>query len=99
MKGKGPRSERETIINFNEEDETASIWTASETVYRRLMKLGYQPASESDRSATFKMPKRDIKLPRPKRQATEAQRQAGQRLKQAILSREPIEKPRGDEVD
>ncbi len=49
MKGKGPRSERETIINFNEEDETASIWTASEPVYRRFMKLGYQPVSESER--------------------------------------------------
>ena len=26
MKGKGPRVERETVINFNEEDDTASIW-------------------------------------------------------------------------
>jgi hypothetical protein len=41
MKGKGPKYERETIINFNEESEMASIWTASEVVYRRLMKLGY----------------------------------------------------------
>src|SRR5436309_2746312 len=37
MKGKGPQSERETIINFNEEEDTASIWTASDAVYRRRM--------------------------------------------------------------
>lgn len=41
MQGKSIRGERETIINFNEEDATASVWTASETVYRHLMKLGY----------------------------------------------------------
>jgi hypothetical protein len=29
MKGEGPKRERETIINFNEEDETATLWTAS----------------------------------------------------------------------
>ena len=29
MTPKGPRSERETVINFNEEEETATIWTAS----------------------------------------------------------------------
>jgi hypothetical protein len=28
MKGKGPRDERETIINFNEAEPCASIWTA-----------------------------------------------------------------------
>jgi hypothetical protein len=27
MKGSGPKYERETIINFNEEEETASVWT------------------------------------------------------------------------
>jgi hypothetical protein len=29
MKGSGPLHERETIINFNEEGDEASIWTAS----------------------------------------------------------------------
>ena len=38
MKGKGPRIERETVIGFNHEEDTASIWTASEVIYRRLVK-------------------------------------------------------------
>jgi hypothetical protein len=78
MTPKGPRSERETIINFNEEDETASIWTASETVYRRLMKrLGRQYLTENgERHAVFTFPKELISLPRAKvkRVLTEAQR-------------------------
>ena len=75
MTPKGPRSERETVINFNEEDDTASIWTASEVVYRRLMKLGYMPSQDNERSAVFEMPKRDVKLPRPKRVMSEARRE------------------------
>jgi hypothetical protein len=75
MKGKGPKYERETIINFNEESDTASIWTASEVVYRRLMKLGYMPFQDNERSAVFEMPKRDVKLPRPKRVISEARRE------------------------
>jgi hypothetical protein len=67
MQAKGPKHERETIIRFDEADATASIWTASETVYRRLIKLGYQPSRDNERSATFEIPKRDIRLPRPSR--------------------------------
>src|SRR5215475_13089554 len=66
MTGKGPKHERETIINFNKENDTASIWTASEVVYRRLLKLGYAPSQDRER---------DIKLPRPKRVMGEAQRE------------------------
>jgi len=35
MEGKGSRFERETVITFNETESSASVWTASETVYRR----------------------------------------------------------------
>jgi hypothetical protein len=75
MNGKGPKHERETIINFNEESDKASIWTASEVVYRRLLKLGYVPSQDNERSAVFEMLKRDVKLPRPKRVMSEARRQ------------------------
>ena len=96
MKGKGPKHERETIMNFNDEDDMASIWTASEVVYRRLLKLGYMPSEDNERSAVFKMPKRDIKLPRPKKQATEAQRQAAKRARMAVLGQEALENIGGD---
>jgi len=71
MKGKGPRDERETIINFNEQDEKASIWTASEPIYRRLRRLGYDPVKDDERSALFELPKKHIRLPRPPRKLSE----------------------------
>jgi hypothetical protein len=68
MKGNGPRFERETIINFNEEEATASIWTASETVYRRLLKrLGRAYLTEDgERHAVFVFPRNFLGLPRVK---------------------------------
>jgi hypothetical protein len=75
MIGKGPKQDRETIINFNEGSDTASIWTASEVVYRRMVKLGYMPSQDNERSAVFELPKRDVKLPRPKRVMSEARRE------------------------
>ena len=41
MKAKGIRQERETIINYNEAEDTAYVYTASQKVYRALMKKGY----------------------------------------------------------
>ncbi|MEE8112737.1 MAG: hypothetical protein V3T23_00140 [Nitrososphaerales archaeon] len=66
MKGRGIRSERETVVRWDEAGDNAHIWTASEPVYRKLKKLGYSPTEDNERSAKFEVPKRDIKLPRPK---------------------------------
>ena len=71
MKAEGPKHERETIINFNEEDTVATVWTASESAYRQLRKRGYAPTQDNERSAVFTMAKRDVKLPRPKRALSE----------------------------
>ena len=65
MKGKGPRSERETTITFNEADSSAHVWTASEPVYRRLKKQGYEPVEDSERSALFKVPKKRVNIRKP----------------------------------
>ena len=67
MRGKGPRDERETIINFNEAEPYASIWTASQPMYRKLLKLGYEPIEGSDRSATFEVPKRLVSVRKPRK--------------------------------
>ena len=78
MRGIGPKHERETVINFNDEDENATIWTASDPIYRRLLKrLGRQYLTEDgERHAVFTFPKELISLPRAKakRVLTEAQR-------------------------
>jgi hypothetical protein len=78
MEGKGQRFERETIITFNEAESSASVWTASENVYRRLKNLGYIPTRDNERSAMFEIPKAVVRVlkPRVKRELTERQREA-----------------------
>ena len=76
MKANGPRIERETVIVFNDEEETASLWTASAVVYRQMTKRGYSPSQDNGRSASFTIAKADLKLPRPKRKITAEQRRA-----------------------
>lgn len=65
MTPKGPRSERETVIRFDDDDGTATIWTASGVVYRKLLKrLGRSYLTEDgERHAVFTLPKRAVRLP------------------------------------
>ena len=82
MKASGPKEERETIIRFDEDMEGASIWTASDVVYRRLIKrLGTDYLVEDEeRHAIFEVPKGWIKLPR---KPSEAKRRQGLALARA----------------
>jgi len=82
MTGKGPRQERETTITFSEDRDTASIWTSSEPMYRKLKKLGFYPVEDRDRSATFKVPRKCISVKKPKI-LSEKQRAASLRSLQA----------------
>ncbi len=66
MKAIGPGTERETIIQFSDGDDNASIWTASQTVYNRLVKRKWFPSEDGERHAIFVIPKSRIKLPTQK---------------------------------
>jgi hypothetical protein len=74
MKANGPRIERETIIRWDEVNAMAEVWTASQPVYRKLVKLGYEPKEDGERSATFEVPKRRVAI-RGARVLSEKQRQ------------------------
>ena len=65
MKSKGPKIERETVIIFNEEEDYARMWTASATMYRRALRLGYEPIEDLERSASFKIPKKFVSIRKP----------------------------------
>jgi hypothetical protein len=64
VKATGPRDERETIIRWDDENDTAEIWTASDVTYRRMLKRGWFPAKDDERSAVFMVPKGQVRLPR-----------------------------------
>lgn len=91
MKASGVKHERETIIGWNEEDDNAWIWTASDTVYRRLLKrLGRAYLTvDGERHAEFRFPKAWILLPRPKRAVSEAKRaELRERASRTLLGRQ-----------
>src|SRR5919106_394101 len=68
MKSSGPKHERETIIRFDEESEQAEIWTASQSIYNRLLKrLGRAYLTEDgERHAVFTFSREWLNLPRAK---------------------------------
>ncbi len=65
MKAQGPKHECETIIRFDEDSPEAEIWTASQSVFRRLLKrLGRGClVEEGSRHAVFRFPRRKVRLP------------------------------------
>ncbi len=74
MKGMGPREERETVIRWDEATDTAEVYTASETTYRRMKKKGYLCSEDNERSAVFVIPVGEVRLPNKKKVLTEEQR-------------------------
>ncbi len=67
-----PKADRETIILFNEADNTASIYTHSKKWIRHLeVKLGVKPSRVEGLAREYEVPKKWIKLPRKPRKMKE----------------------------
>ena len=82
------RVEQETIITFNQLEDTASLYTASPAIYRRMVKRGFKAEKLDDCSWTFEIPRRSVKLPsKPRVYSKEQRLEAKERLK-----RHPFEK-------
>ncbi len=69
---------RETIINFNEAEATADIFTYSKLWQRHLEgKLGLKPTMDNGYGGrSYQLPKSRIRMPQPKKQYSEASRKA-----------------------
>lgn len=75
--------EQETIINFNEADSTASVYTHNRALIRKLDKLAQERPGDCHREKTshdgkavdYSIPKAWVKI-RPTRIASEAQKAA-----------------------
>lgn len=78
--------ERETIINFNEAERTASVYTHNEALKRQLLELCQshpeqvrQTAANVDGGLTFELPKKWLKVS-PPRTLSPAQRAVLERM-------------------
>ena len=76
------RCEQETIINYNEEEKTASIYTHNRALRRKLDRLAQErpedcrpgPTAHGGQAAEYIVPKAWVKV-NPPRRLTEAQRE------------------------
>jgi hypothetical protein len=81
MKGSGIKSERETIITYNEDEPNAQIWTASEVTDRRLRKLGLQVVEDGERHTVFTCPKRQVRFSKPRMMSENQRKVLAERMK------------------
>lgn len=95
------RYERETIINYNEEDQTASVYTHSKPLRRKLERLVQERPDEcriegishGGQAVSCIIPKAWVKIT-PKRILTDAEKeQRREAAKKANLSRNKTERP------
>ena len=97
------RQEQETIINFNQAEDTAYIYTCSKAWIRHFEKvLKLEPTTVHSYAREYECPKAWIKKPRKPRKLSESQRQKlRERLsKKPVLSEVtpyPVEKSGGNE--
>src|SRR4029453_350707 len=83
MTPKGPRSERETIINFNEEEETATIWTDSGPIDKRFLNLWLEVIEEGERHPVFRCLRSQVKIRRQKVLSAERRASLSNRMRLA----------------
>jgi hypothetical protein len=82
--------EKETIINFNEEKLMASIYTCSKSIIKRCEKLGLKLVDniiDGDQiiSKTFEIPKKLIKITKPRILTEEKKKELRNRLKKSKI--------------
>ena len=79
-------AERETVIQFDDAHEHAVFYTHHRRCQRHLRRLGLGPVVDNKRGGlTFHVPQQWLRLPRPQRVASPAQRKA---LKEAAEARQ-----------
>ena len=86
------RYEQETIINFNAEEKTATLYTPDPAVMRNLDSLvteypdTFKRVGETDIDKTYEMPKSAVTYRKP-RHLSEEQREASRRRIESINNR------------
>ena len=85
--------EMETIVNYNADDQTATVYTRDKGVMRRLDALvieypdTYKCTGETDIDKSYEMPKSFVSYRKPRRLSDEQRKAARERVKAIKLNR------------
>ncbi len=72
--------ETETVINFNDAEDTASITTRQRRVKTRMKKLGVEPSHKQADYEVYIVPKNWVKISPPKKVSTKQRELARERM-------------------
>ena len=78
--------EMETVVNYNAEEQTATVYTRDKSVMRRLDRLvadypdSYRLLRQTDIDKTYSMPKSFVTYRKPRAVSNERREQARQRM-------------------
>ncbi len=78
--------EMETVVNYNAEEQTATVYTRDKSVMRRLDRLvadypdSYRLLRQTDIDKTYSMPKSFVTYRKPRAVSNEQREQARQRM-------------------
>jgi len=81
------RYEQETIINFNDEEKMASVYTHNKALTRKLDKLAQERPEEcrlirlTDRAGEYTIPKKWVKVSPPRKVSEQQREQMRERMK------------------
>lgn len=84
------RLEQETIVNFNNEEANAEVYTCSQSVMRKLDKLcikfpdNYKLIKEDEYSKTYSTSKKNIKFKSPRILTDEQREKLAKKLKESL---------------
>lgn len=82
--------EQETIINFNEEEKTASVFTHNLSLIRRLAEFAEKSSDccllrSGEGWAEYQIPKRWVRVNMPRQYSEEQKQQMAERARQNLL--------------
>jgi len=80
------REEQETIIIFNQADDTASIETFNGPIIRACQKYGAEPEIDSWGAHKFTVPKSWVKIRGPREMSDEARAAQAQRMREIVTA-------------
>ncbi len=75
MQVKLTREEKETVVNFNEDEPMINVFTYNKLWQRRIMEMGLKPIRREGQAKEYEFPKKWLRLPVKPRQLTTDERE------------------------
>ena len=73
--------ERETIVLFNDAEDTATVYTCNKALQRRMTRLKCKVKQTEGEGITYEIPKKWVKISPPRKMSEEQKKASSDRMK------------------